>query len=68
MRMRTSTRSARCTAKKSYIRVRGAAQDRVWMVEHLVKRWGGPISIAVYVVAEKEIKQHRRYCPADHGW
>uniref|UniRef100_A0A7S0J5T3 Glycosyltransferase-like protein LARGE2 n=1 Tax=Calcidiscus leptoporus TaxID=127549 RepID=A0A7S0J5T3_9EUKA len=36
------------------------SEDRVWMVEHLVKRWGGAISIAVYVVTEKEIKLHRK--------
>lgn len=36
------------------------SEDRVWMVEHLVKRWGGPISIGVYVVTEKEIKLHRK--------
>ena len=33
---------------------------RVWMIHHLVKRWGGPLSIAVYVVDEKLVKPHRK--------
>ena len=34
--------------------------DRVWMVDHLATRWGGPVAIAVYVDDGKALRRYRR--------
>jgi len=36
------------------------SEDRVWMIEHIAKRWGGPLSIAVFVTSEGAFKPHRK--------
>ena len=36
------------------------SEDRVWMVDHLATRWGGPVAIAVYVDDGKALRRYRR--------
>jgi glycosyltransferase-like protein LARGE len=37
------------------------SDDRVWMISHLAKRWGGPISIAIFVTDEVLVRNERRW-------
>jgi glycosyltransferase-like protein LARGE len=37
------------------------SDDRVWMISHLAKRWGGPISIAIFVTDETLVRNERRW-------